>query len=137
MNYGASASKDSPYPKELKKIKEMKAKLVKLEAKVVDDKAAGGEKEKSACNKQASKEKVGKCPVCDNFHYYESRRGKTQGQTLASAFLSGCPKYMTANVNARYTMIVNKKAYAVCTDWHHKRLACQFKKPKPCREADC
>ena len=68
MNEGASASafKDSPNPKELKKIKDMKAKLTKPEAKVVDDKPAGGEKGKSTYNKQISKEKVGKCPLCDS-----------------------------------------------------------------------
>ena len=99
----------------------MKATIAKLEAKVVDDKAAGGEKEKSACNKQASKEKVGKCPLCHNFHHYESRRGKPKGQTLASAFFSGCLKYMAANVYAISTMIVDKKACTVCTDWRYQR----------------
>ena len=44
MNDGASTSKDSPNSKDYKKIKEMKAKIARLEAKVVDDKAAGGEK---------------------------------------------------------------------------------------------
>ena len=26
---------------------------------------------------------------------------------------------------------------AVCTDWRHERPACLFKRPKPCKEADC
>ena len=129
MNDGVSTSKDSPISKDSKKIKEMKAKIAKLEAKVVDDKAALGEKKESVYNKKASEDKIGKCPVCDNFHYYESRRGSTKGQTLASAFLSACQKYMAANVDTRSTMIVEKKVSVVCTDWRHKRPACLFKKP--------
>ena len=73
-------------------MKEMKAKIAKLKAKVVDDKAAGGEKKESVYDKKASEDKIGKCPVCDNFYYYKSRRGSTKGQTLASVFLSACPK---------------------------------------------
>merc|ERR1712240_901537 len=118
-------------------MKEMKAKIAKLEAKVVDDKATGGDKKESVIDKKASDDKIGKCPVCDTFHYYESRRGSTKGQNLTSAFLSACPKYVVANVDARSTMIVDNKACAVCTDWRHERPACLFKKPKPCRETDC
>ena len=57
----SSASKDSLSPKESKEIEEVKAKIDKLEAKVVDNKAAGGEKEKSVHNTQVFKEKVGAC----------------------------------------------------------------------------
>ena len=51
-------------------------------------KRAGGEKKESVYDKKASKDKIGKFPVCDNFYYQKSRRGSTEGQTLASAFLS-------------------------------------------------
>ena len=57
----------------------MKAKVAKLEAKVVNGKAAGNDKKETVYNKKASKDKVGKCLVCDTFHYYESRRGSTKG----------------------------------------------------------
>ena len=72
MNDGAFTSKDSPNSKDSKKIKKMKAKMTKLKAKMVDDKAGGGEKEKSVYDKKASEDKIGKCPICDSFHYYES-----------------------------------------------------------------
>ena len=51
--------------KEAKQIKELKAKLAKLEVKTED--ASG---EKTPYNKEASEEKVGKCPICSEFHYF-------------------------------------------------------------------
>ena len=112
----ASASKDSLNPKESKEIEEVKAKIDKLEAKVVDNKAAGGEKDESAHDTIAFKEKVGPCPLCEHFHYYESRKGKTKGQFLVSAFLSLCPKYIAADVDTRATMIENNNVCSSCTD---------------------
>ena len=132
-----SVSKDSHNSKESKEIEEVKAKIANLEAKVVNNKAAGGEKEKSAHDTQAFKEKVGTCPLCDDFYYYEWRKGKTKGQILMSAFLSLCPKYIAANVDTRSTMMINNNACALCTDQRHQRPACQWKTPKPCREPDC
>ena len=101
-NDGASgsASKDSCNPKELKDTEEVKA-IITPEIKMMDNKAAGGEEEKPAYDTQAFKEKVGPCPLCEHFHYYESRKGKTKGQILVSAFLSLCPKYITADVDTR------------------------------------
>ena len=102
--------------KDPKKTKETKAKVSKIEAKVTDAKATENGKKENAYNKKASKDKIGKCPGCNIFHYYISRRGSNKGQSLASAFLTACPKYMNAAVEARATMIVDNKACAVCTD---------------------
>ena len=88
----------------------MKAKVAKLEAKVVDSKATGNNKKENVYNKKASEQKIGKYPLCDTYHYYKSKRGNSKGQSLASAFLSACSKYSAATVDARATMIVNNKA---------------------------
>ena len=106
--------------KDPKKTKETKAKVSKIEAKVTDAKATeNGKKENEKENiydKKASEDKIGKCPACNAFHYYIFRRGSNKGQSLASAFLTACPKYTNAAVKARATMIVSHKACAVCTD---------------------
>ena len=127
-------SKESFHSRDPKKLK---AKVAKLEAKVVNGKAAGNDKKETVYDKKASEQKIGKCPLCDTYHYYKSRRGSTKGQSLASAFLSACLKYSAATVDAKATMILDNKACAVCTDWRHERPACLFKRPKPCREAGC
>ena len=75
--------------------------------------------------------------VCSVFHYFEARKGRAAGLTLASSFLTGCPKYMEASIKGRAEIIVSKKACAVCTDWKHERPACPHKRVKPCREEDC
>ena len=86
--------------KDPKKPKETKTKISKIEAKVIDAKAMENgrkeqEKEKeNIYDKKASKDKIGKCPACNVFHYYISRRGSNKGQSLASAFLITCPKYI-------------------------------------------
>ena len=104
--------------KDPKKPKETKAKISKIEAKVTDAKATeNGKKEKeNIYDKKASEDKIGKCPACNVFHYYISRRGSNKGQSLASTFLTACPKYTNAAIEARATMIVDNKACAVCTD---------------------
>ena len=127
--------------KDPKKPKETKAKVSKIQAKVTDAKATeNGKKEKEKENiydKKASKDKIGKCPACNVFHYYISRRGSNKGQSLASAFLTACPKYTNAVVEARATMIVDHKACAVCTDSWHERPNCLATRPKPCKETGC
>ena len=106
--------------KDPKKPKETKAKVSKIKAKVTDAKAMeNGKKEKEKENiyeKKASKDKIGKCPACNVFHYYISRRGSNKGKSLASAFLTACLKYINTAVEARATMIVDNKACQVCTD---------------------
>ena len=107
--------KQSLTKQELKQVKELKAKLAKFEAKT-NDKPPDKPDEKPTYTKQVSEERMGKCPVCDLYHYYISKRGKTKDQSLASSFLTGCPKYMAANVDSRSTMIVSNKACAACMD---------------------
>ena len=102
--------------KDSKKMKDKKVKVAKIKAMVNNAKATENGKKEIVYNKKASKEKIGKCPSCNVFHYYISRRGSTKGQSLASAFLTACPKYTNAAVKARATMIVDNKACAVCTD---------------------
>ena len=102
--------------KDPKKMKETKAKVAKIEAKVTDAKATENGKKEIVYDKKASEEKIGKCPSCNIFHYYISRRGSTKGQSLASAFLTACPKYTNAAVKARAMMIVDNKSCAVCMD---------------------
>ena len=63
------ASKDPPNKQDLKKIRDLKAKLAKIEAKT-DDKPAA----RLPYTKELSEQRVGKCPVCDVFHYYKARR---------------------------------------------------------------
>ena len=123
--------------KDPKKTKETKAKVAKIEAKVTDAKATRNDKKETVYDKKASEEKIGKCPSCNIFHYYQSRRGSTKGESLASAFLTACPKYTNAAVKARATMIVDNKACAVCADRRHKCLACLLTRPKPCKETGC
>ena len=82
---------------------------------VTDAKAMENRKKENAFYKKASKDKIGKCPGCNIFYYYISRGGSNKGQSLASAFLTACPKYINAAVEARAMMIVNNKACAVCT----------------------
>ena len=123
--------------KDPKKPKEMKAKISKIEAKVTDAKAMeNGKKEKEKENiydKKASKDKIGKCPACNVFHYYFSRRESNKGQSLASAFFTACRKYTNAAVEARATMIVDHKACAVCMDKRHEQPNCLAMRPKPCK----
>ena len=129
--------------KDPKKPKETKAKISKIEAKVTDAKATeNGKKEKekekeNIYDKKASEDKIGKCPACNVFHYYISRRGSNKGQSLASAFLTACPKYINAAVEARATIIVDNKAFAVCMDRRHKQPNCLLTRPKPCKETGC
>ena len=126
------ASKDLPNKQDLKKIRDLKAKLAKIKAKTDVNPTA-----KPSYNKELLEERVGKCPVCNVFHYFEARKGRAAGLTLASSFLTGYPKYMETNVEGRANIIVSKKACAVCTDWKHKRPACPYKRAKPCCEKDC
>ena len=65
------ASKEPQTKQDLKRIKDLKAKLAKIEAKT-DDKLPG---EITAYTKQLWDHRVRKCPVCDVFHYYEARKG--------------------------------------------------------------
>ena len=123
--------------KDPRKTQETKAKVAKIKAKVTDAKAARNDKKETVYDKKASKERIGKCPSCNIFHYYQSRRGSSKGESLASAFLTACPKYTNATVEARATMIVDNKACAVCTDARHERSTCLFKRPKPCKETGC
>ena len=51
-----STSKESSNSKDYKK---MKAKNAKLEAKIAEDKAAGGDKKESVYDKKASEDKIG------------------------------------------------------------------------------
>ena len=96
-----SAKESQPKKHELKKIKELEARLAKYEAKV---------EEKPGANKpyttEASEEKVGKCLVCNEFHYFQAKKGKSAGLTLASSFLTGCPKYKEATVEGKADIIV-------------------------------
>ena len=119
----ASAFKDYPNTKELEKTEEVKAKIMQ-ETKMVDNKAAGGEKEKSAYDTQAFMEKVCPCPLCEHFHYYESNKAKTKGQIFVSAFLSLCPKYISADVDTRASMIENNNVCTLCTDRPHPSSVC-------------
>ena len=125
--------KQSLTKQEQKQVKELKAKLAKIEAKTTD-KPPDKPDEKPTYTKQVSEERMGKCPVCDLYHYYISKGSKTKVKILTSSFLTGCPKYMAANVDNRLNMIVSNKACAACMDWRHERSACHFKKQKPCWE---
>ena len=123
--------------KDPKKTKETKAKVAKIVAKVTDEKATKNDKKETVYDKKASEEKIGKCPSCNIFHYYQSRRGSTKGESLASAFLTACLKYTNAAVEARATMIVDNKACAVCMDRRHKCPNCLLMRPNPCKETGC
>ena len=113
---------------ESKKIKELEAKLAKYEGKVESE-----DQRKKPYNKEASEEKMGKCPVCGIFHYYVNSKTKKE---LASARLSGCPKFKAMSVEERAETIVAKKACAKCLDWRHERPTCTAK-IKPCSENGC
>ena len=51
-------SKESSNSKDSKKMKEMKAKVTKLKAKVVNDKAAGNDKKETVYDKKASETRL-------------------------------------------------------------------------------
>ena len=90
-----------------------------MEAKIKDKPGV-----KQPYTKELLEERVGKCPVCNVFHYFEARKRRAAGLTLASSFLTGCPKHMEANVEGKADIIVSKKACAVCTDWKHEHPTC-------------
>ena len=77
---------------------------------------------------------MGKCPVCSVYHYYTSKKGKTNGRELATAFFTSCPKHKDANIDEKSDYILNNKACAKCTDWRHERTACPKKWEKPCKD---
>ena len=115
--------KDPPLKRhKLKKLKELEAKLAKYEAKV-EEKPEGNK----PYTKEASAEKVGKCPVSSEYHYFQAKQGKSAGIMLVSSFLTGCSKYKEATVEGKADIIVAKKACAVCTDWKHERPSCLYK----------
>ena len=76
---------------EQKQVDELKAKLAKIEARTTK-KLSEKSDDEPAYTKEISDEKMGKCPLCNIYHYYVSKRGKTKDLTLTSTFLSGCPK---------------------------------------------
>merc|ERR1712112_163800 len=127
-----------------KQLKELEAKIAKFEAKTdakteakTGDKTGDKPGADKPYDKEASEAKGGKGVVCDEYHYYLAKKGKSAGLTLASSFLTGCPKYKEATVDEKAEMIVASKACAVCTDWKHERPTCPYKRDKPCWEKDC
>ena len=80
---------------EQKQADDLKAKLAKIKART-NEKPPEKSDDKSPYTKEILEEKMGKCPLCNTYHYYVSKRGVTKGQNLASAFLSGCSKYTAA-----------------------------------------
>ena len=115
-------------------IREIKAKLAALEGKTEqhEDNLA-----KSVKKKEASEKKAGKCPICDEYHYFKSTRAPSQGQDIASSCLHACPKYRAMTLDQKTDAIIAHKACAACTDWRHERPSCPSKADKPCREDGC
>ena len=113
-------------------MKTLKARTTKLEAKATDDSPT----DKQPYDKESSEKKMGKCPVCTNYHYYTSKKGKTSWMELASAFFTSCSKYKDATIKQKSTYIVSNRACTKCTDWRHERAACPKKWDKPCRECE-
>ncbi len=100
---------------EQKQANDLKAKLAKIKART-NEKPSDKSDDKPPYTKEMSEEKMGKCPLCTVHHYYTSKRGSTKGQTLASTFLSGRPKYIADKLETKANMIVSNKACALCTD---------------------
>ena len=126
----APKSEASPRDQESKEIRELKATIARLEGQAARP-------DKPTWNKEISEQKAGKCPICDEYHYFKSTRGPSQGQDLASPCLHTCPKYKTMTLDQKVDTIITKKACAACTDWRHERPSCPSKADKPCRKDGC
>ena len=129
----APKSEQSSRRQEAEKIKELKAKIAALEGKPEDTER----RSRPVYNKKISEEKAGKCPLCQEHHYFKSTLGASKGKELASAQLRACPKYRAMTLDQKADTIVSKKACAACTDWRHDRSACTSRKPKSCEKDGC
>ena len=107
-------------------IEALQARVNALEGRVKDEK-----EDKSEKNLKKAEEKIGKCPACDNFHYYEGKKG----DKVVSDKLWACEKFTALSLDKRVELVVKEKACASCLSWKHERSACE--KPTTCSENGC
>ena len=115
-------------------IEELRAKIAALEGRAEQQIESNP---RPVFNKEVSEKKSGKCPICDEYHYFKSKRGPSEGQDLASPCLHTCPKFRDMNLGEKTDAIITYKACAACTDWRHERPSCPSKTEKPCKEDGC
>ena len=131
---GSKAGKQTEEKSDADKIKALEAKLFHLEAKKPgtpkpDSKSPEEVKEQL----KKSEEKSGKCPICDEFHYFKPM-GK--GEKRAGDRLSGCEKFRRMSLAEKEDIVIKKKACAKCLSWKHERGACTANAPD-CKENNC
>ena len=105
----------------------LEAKIYELEVK----RSQGADPEE---RKKRSETKVGKCPVCSEYHYWRPK--SDQGQELASDRLSGCPKFKSMTLAEREEAVLKGNACAKCLSWKHERSTCTAI-VRDCPEPNC
>ena len=108
--------------------------LKMLEAKIYELEVKRNQGADSEEKKKKSEEKVGKCPVCSEFHYWRPKSDQTQ--ELASDRLSGCPKFKSMSLKEREEVVLKGNACAKCLSWKHERSNCTAT-VGDCPESNC
>ena len=97
-----------------KSVTEVKASAPKPE--VITQKRHG---KKGPYTKAVSERKVGRCPICYNFHYFVATYGDSEGHTLTSSYLTSCDVYENATPDVRAHYVLTNDACTICTNWNH------------------
>ena len=71
------------------------------------------------------KDKIGKCPVCQEFHTWDRKDKKN----FPSSKLRACPKFMGLTVKARARKLEEIGGCPQCSCWDHKKDKCYLSNP--------